>query len=137
MPQQKDGTSDDAIPSNPPEYSSDSIATHLEQEAIADDRSLLREAEQPTKAIDPTSNESTSLSSFAPRVPLDQAVHPGHSKKPSGPDTTSGTHIPEQELPVKMHHRKEHTAARPSDPNDEHSMDGKPEKSSAGDDMAI
>lgn len=134
---QKEPRSDDAISSNPPEYSSDTTATHLEQEAIADERSLLREAETAANPVDPTSRESTSLSSFSPRLSLDQVVHPKQSTELAGPDTTGGTHIPEAELPVKMHHRKENTAARPSDPNDPNSMDGRSNPTAAGDDMAI
>ena len=138
---QKEPASDDAISSNPPEYSPDSttahVERHLEAEAIADELSALREAELPSKPVDPISKESTTLSAFAPRLSLDQVVHPDHSKKLTGPDTTGGSHIPEEELPVKMHHRKENTAARPSDPHDVNSMDGRPEESTAGDDMAI
>ena len=55
------------------------------------------------------------LSSFEPRNSLEHAAHGG--KGPALPDLQGGTHIPEKEL-VPRHHESQHTALRPSDPND-------------------
>ncbi|KDE03769.1 hypothetical protein, variant [Microbotryum lychnidis-dioicae p1A1 Lamole] len=70
---------------------------------------------------------------------VQQAHHPEqHSNHHQGhPDLYGGTHIPETSLP-QMHHETQHTALRPSDPNDPTAMDGAVRNdTSAGDDYAI
>ncbi|KAK4702677.1 hypothetical protein P7C70_g3547, partial [Phenoliferia sp. Uapishka_3] len=119
---------------------------HTRAEALADERIAEREQqeahERPHDWQPPTVVHG--------REPLATVVHRAsvkrggrhagetgeHGPKVGMPDMEGVTHIPESELPVR-HERSEHTALRPSDPNDPNSMDGKPNPTSAGDDYAI
>ncbi|GAA5988601.1 hypothetical protein JCM10908_003637 [Rhodotorula pacifica] len=87
---------------------------------------------------------SQSLSSFPNRASLDEAAHGNQAKHhhaiekgATTPDLDGVTHIPEKDLPPRIE-RMEHTALRPSDPNDYKSMDGKPlPLGAAGDDAML
>ncbi|KAL8287148.1 hypothetical protein RQP46_003600 [Phenoliferia psychrophenolica] len=119
---------------------------HARAEAIADERIEEREAEELTEPAE----KWTPPTIVHGREPLETAVRKASLKragkmvpdafedgpKPGMPDLVGGTHIPESELPQRKD-RMEHTATRPADPNDPKSMDGLPEPTTAGDDMAI
>jgi len=84
-----------------------------------DERELREAAEGPARPIDfeppVVTNPRGPISSLAPRNSLDHAAHGG--KGPALPDLQGGTHIPEKEL-LRPNHESQHTALRPSDPND-------------------
>ncbi|BGP58659.1 hypothetical protein JCM8202_006365 [Rhodotorula sphaerocarpa] len=122
---------------------------HEREEQRADALMLERQAEQrahpessgPPDTV-PIPPASLDLSTFPHRASLDEAAHGDHAKQHHSvekgrttPDMEGVTHIREAEL-VQRSHRTEDTGLRPSDPNDVHSMDGKPMPlgASAGDD---
>ncbi|GAA5847595.1 hypothetical protein JCM9279_005316 [Rhodotorula babjevae] len=115
---------------------------HNAEEARADALAAEREADQrahPSHAHTLEPVQAHELSSMPHRPALEEAaeghnaVHPGEVTRP---DLEGVTHIPESELPERKP-RMEHTALRPSDPNDMNSMDGAASYGTAGDDRAI
>ncbi|TKA52830.1 hypothetical protein B0A53_04526 [Rhodotorula sp. CCFEE 5036] len=100
-------------------------------------------ASGPPDAV-PIPPASLDLSTVPHRASLDEAAHGDHAKHhhaiekgATTPDLDGVTHIPEKQLPPRLD-RMEHTALRPSDPNDYKSMDGKPlPLGAAGDDAML
>ncbi|BGP52417.1 hypothetical protein JCM10450v2_008395 [Rhodotorula kratochvilovae] len=103
---------------------------HRAEEARADALAAEREADlraHPSHGHTLEPVQAHELSSVPHRAPLSEAAH-GHAQVEVGrattPDLEGVTHIPEDQLPERKP-RMEHTALRPSDPNDVNSMNGK------------
>ncbi|GAA5941443.1 uncharacterized protein JCM15063_006104 [Sporobolomyces koalae] len=105
-------------------------------DALAKERQL-DEAVHPSQHGTPEqlAAQGHDLSSFPHRDSLGDAAHHHHEQQ-THPDMQGVTHIPESELPERKY-RLEHTALRPSDPNDPNSMDGRANYNVAGDDRTL
>ncbi|GAA6012724.1 hypothetical protein JCM11491_002543 [Sporobolomyces phaffii] len=107
-------------------------------DALAKERQL-DEVAHPSQHGTPTTlppqGQGQDLSSFPHRDSLADAAH-HHHESATHPDLQGATHIPESQLPQR-HYRMEHTALRPSDPNDPNSMDGAASYNVAGDDRTL
>ncbi|POY72971.1 hypothetical protein BMF94_3957 [Rhodotorula taiwanensis] len=123
---------------------------HEAEERRADALMIERDAEQrahpetsgPPGTV-PLAAQHDNLSSMPHRASLDEAAHGDHAhqhhaERQTTPDMEGVAHVPEKDLPQR-YDRMEGTGLRPSDPNDVHSMDGKPLPlgASAGDDAML